>query len=104
MPTEVNILKTFILFSNQAELYISDLSNTPITFNVFHLFIDADRQPADNISKVATIDIDSLLTKTPDISKGMIYNIQQTILKKWSPESLGVLPEDPMQELLTGVI
>ena len=38
-----------------------------------------------------------------DISKGMIYNIQQTLLKEWGPDSLGVLPEDTMQELLTGV-
>ena len=37
------------------------------------------------------------------ISKGMIYNIRQTLLKEWGPDSLGVLPEDTMQELLTGV-
>ena len=43
----------------QAEPYISDLSNIQITFNVFHLLIDADRQLADNLSKVAAIDINS---------------------------------------------
>ena len=75
-----------------------------MTFNVFPLFTDADRPLADNLSKVAAIDIDGLLTKTSDISKGMIYNIWQTLLKEWGPESLGVLPEDTVQELLTGVI
>ena len=101
---KVNILKTCILFSNQAKLYISGFSNTPITFNVLDLFLDADRQPADSLSKVAAIDIESLLTKTLDISKGTIYNIWQTLLKEWGSESLGVLPENTIQELLTGVI
>ena len=50
---------------------------------------------------VAAIDIDSLLTKMTDI---MIYNIQQTLLKEWGSESLGVLPEDTRQKLITGVI
>ena len=84
-----------------AEPYISDLSNTQITFNVIHLLIDADRQPANNLSKVAVIDINSLLTKMSDISKGIIYNIQQTLLKEWGPEFLCVLLEDIMQELLS---
>ena len=39
-----------------------------------------------------------------DISKGIICNIQQTLLKEQGLESLGVLPEDTLQELLTGVI
>ena len=103
-PAKVNILKTYILSSIQAELYISAHSSIQIAFNVFHLFIDIDRQLADNLSKVATIDINSLLTKMSDISKGVIYNIQQPLLKEWGLESLGVLPEDTLQELLTGVI
>ena len=73
--SKVNSFRIFILFSIQAESYISGLSNTPITFNDLCLFLDANRQPANNLSKVATIDIDSLLTKTSDISKGVIYNI-----------------------------
>ena len=72
--------------------------------NVFHLFIGAEEQLADNLTKVAAIDINNLLTKTSDISKGVMYNICQTLLKEWGPYSLGVLPEDTLQELLTGVI
>ena len=83
---------------------MTSLSKRPHPFNVFHLFINADRQPADNLSKVAAIDIESLLTKTSDISKGVIYNICQTLLKESGSESLCVLPEDTMQQLLTGVI
>ena len=75
LPAKVNILRTLILFSIQTELYISDLSNTQITFIVFHLFMDADGQLADNLAKVAAIDINSLLMKTSDISKGITCNI-----------------------------
>ena len=83
--------------------YFISSPNTHITFNVFHLFTGADEQPADNLTEVAALDIDNLLTKTSDISKGVLYNVQQTLLKECSPDSFGVLPEDTMQELLTGV-
>ena len=63
-----------------------------------------DKQLADNLAKVAVIDIDSLLSKTSEISKGVMYNICQSLPKEWGPESLGVLPEDTIQQLLTGVI
>ena len=92
------------LLNLSTAFYFRSFSNTQITFNVFHLFIDPDEQQADNLTKVAAIDINNLLTKTSDISKGILYNIQQILLKEWGPDSLGVLPEDTMQELLTGVI
>ena len=76
---------------------------TPITFNVSYLFIDADKQPADSLTKVAPLDIDNLLIKMPGISKGILFNVWQAVLKEWGLDSLGVLPEDTMQELLTGV-
>ena len=44
-----------------------------MTSNVFHLFIGADEQPADNLTKVAAIDINTLLPS--DINKGILYNI-----------------------------
>ena len=50
------------------------------------------------------MDINILLSKTSEISKGVIYNICQSLLKKCGPKSLGVLPEDTIQQLLTGVI
>ena len=72
--------------------------------NVLDLFTDADDQLADNLLKVAAINIDSLPSKTSEISKAVIYNIHQSLLKEWGPESLGVLPEDMIQQLLTGLI
>ena len=40
----------------------------------------------------------------PGISKGILFNVQQALLKEWGLDPLGVLLEDTMQELSTGVI
>ena len=65
---------------------------------------DANKKPADTLTKLAALDMDNLFAKTKGISKGVLYNVQQSLLKEWGPDSLGVLLEGIMQELLTGVI
>ena len=94
-----------VTFFNSTD-FICQVSNSYIQYriNVPHLFTDADNQLADDLSKVAAINIESLLSRTSEISKGIIYNICQSLLKEWGPESLGILPEDMIQQLLTGVI
>ena len=61
--------------------YLLSSPNIHITFNVFHLFTDADEHPADNLTKVAALDIDILLTKTSDISKSVLYNVSTNPIK-----------------------
>ena len=63
----------------------------------------ADQKPADNLTKLADIDVDDLVSKTRGISNGVLFNVWQSLLKEWGPDSLGVLWEDTMQELLTEV-
>ena len=77
---------------------------TPFIPNASHLLVDADKKPADSLTKLAALDVDNLLVKTQGISKGVLFHVQQALLKEWGPDSLGVLLEDTMQELLTGVI
>ena len=67
------------------------------------LFPDSKREPANNLTKLAAIDVDDLLSKTRGISKGVVYNVHQSLLRELGPDSLSVLPEDIMQELWTGV-
>ena len=55
------------------------------------LFLDADKEPADNLTKLAAIDVDDLLSKTRGISKGVIYSVHQSLLKERGPDPLGVL-------------
>ena len=94
----------FLHFSNNYQNFTSHPSL--ITSNILstsYVFSDANKKPADNLRKLAVIDVDDLLSKTRGISKGVLFNVQQSLLKEWGPDSLSVLPEDTMQELLTGV-
>ena len=76
---------------------------TPITPNVSHLLAEANKKPVDSLTKLAALDIDNHLARTQGISKGVLFHVQQALLKEWGHDSLGVLVEDTMQELLTGV-
>ena len=69
----------------------------------FMSVLDADNLPEDSLTEVAGYDIDKLFSKVSTISEGAVLNIHHSLLKKWDPESLGILPEDIMQWLLTEV-
>ena len=72
--------------------------------NYFPLsFTDADKNPVEDLTSLAALDMKDILSKTDSISRGVLFNMHQSVLKEWGPDSLGVLPEDRMQELLTGV-
>ena len=64
--TLLTIFKTFHFLSS---------SITPMTLTVSHLLIDADRKPADNLTKLATLDIDNLLAKMQGIRRGVLLNV-----------------------------
>ena len=59
--------------------------------------------PGDSLAKVAAHDVDKLFSKTFTISEGAVLNICHSLLKEWRLESLGILPEHVMQQLLTEV-
>ena len=82
------------------------LSSSLITFIILfisYMLSDANKKPVDNLTKLVALDLDNLFAKTKGISRGVLFNVQQSLLKEWGPDSLGVLLEDIMQELLTGV-
>ena len=56
-----------------------------------------------SLSQVAALNIVKLLSKAPEISERVLFNVQESLLKDWHPESVGALPEDTMQQLLTEV-
>ena len=76
----------------------------PLVVNIFPLYLDADKQPAYSLSKVAAFNVEDLLLKSSEISSGAIYNICQLLLKEWGPGSLGTLPKDSIQEFLIEVM
>ena len=102
---KVDVLRSMIFFfiHKGQTFHLSFSQITSIIPNVSYLHSDANKKPADNLTKLVELDIDNLFAKTHGISKGVLFNVQQFLLKEWEPDSLGVLPEDIMQELLTGV-
>ena len=66
-------------------------------------FLDVGKLPSHSLAKVVAYDVDKLFAKTSTISEGAVLNICHSLFKEWGPESLGVLPEDVMQQLLTEV-
>ena len=67
------------------------------------VFLDVDKLPVDSLAKVAAYDVDKLFSKTSTISEGAVLYIHHSLLKEWGSESLGILPEDVMQQLLMEV-
>ena len=97
------------MFSNFLHFYTSHQNSSPLNLSnyLYHLHSltyapDADNKPADNLTKLAALDMDTLFFKPKGISKGVLFSVRQSLLKEWGPDSLGVLPEDIIQELLTG--
>ena len=37
---------------------------------------DADKKPADDLTKLAALDMDTLFSKTKGISKGILFNVR----------------------------
>ena len=74
-----------------------------IILNILYVLSDANRNQLITLTKLVALDIDNLFCMTKGISKGVLFNVQQSILKEWEPDSLGVLKEDIMQEILPGV-
>ena len=103
---QVEIDVIFIFLSNQTKFptwpqvrfYSSFLQ-----LSTLHLFIDVTKEPTESLVNVAAFDVDRLFSKASSINEGVLFNVQQSLLKAWGPESLGTLPEDTMQQLLTEV-
>ena len=85
-------------YSLQIKQYFPSYIGFPIFkpfFNILYQSTDVDKQPSDNLSEVAARDIDSLLSKTSEISKSVIYNIHQSLLNNGGLNPLVFCPKTP---------
>ena len=74
---------------------------SPFLSYCIYYFLYIDIQPSESLYQVAALDIDRLLSNAPEISESDLFNVWESLLKDWGPETVGVLPEDTMQQLLT---
>ena len=93
---------TSSLFSSNSAHFQFNNSSFSKT-NIFPLCPDADKQPADSLSRVAAFNVEEVLLKSSETSRGAIFNIHETLIKEWGPESIGSIPDDHIQELLIEV-
>ena len=105
--TKVDVNITFLFRSNEIEFTTwFSIKYFPSSYHSLYatsVFLDVDKLPVDSLAKVAAYDVDKLFSKASTKNEGTVLNIHHSLLKEWGPESLGVLPEDVMQWLLTEV-
>ena len=52
--------------------------------------MDADKNPAEDVTSLAALDIEDILSKTSFVSRGgVLFNVHQSMLKEQGPASLG---------------
>ena len=45
-------------------------------------FTDADKNPVEDLTSLAALDIEDILSKTNSISRGILFNVHQSMLKE----------------------
>ena len=71
--------------------YLNSTSHLPIFLILNTLYIplpssDADKKLANDLMKLAAVDVEDLLSEMKEISKGILFNVQQSLLQEWRPD------------------
>ena len=74
-----------------------------IIIPMLFLFLDIASKPMESLEWIATFDIEKLLSKSTTLSENLLLQLQQSLTKEWGTGSVGILPEDFIQKLLTEV-
>ena len=57
----------------------------------------------ESLEQIATFDVEKLLSKSATLSENLLLQLQQSLTKEWGTGSVGTLPKDFIQKLLTEV-
>ena len=57
----------------------------------------------ESLEQIATFDVEKLLLKSATLSENLLLQLRQSLTKEWGTGSVGTLPEDFIQKLLTEV-
>ena len=57
----------------------------------------------ESLEQIATIDIEKLLSKSTTLSENLLLQLRQSLTKEWGTGSVGILPKDFIQKLVTEV-
>ena len=68
----------------------------------FHI-LDLTSKPMENLEQIAAFDVEKLLSKSSTLSENLLLQLRQSLTKEWGTGSVGTLPKDFVQKLLTEV-
>ena len=57
----------------------------------------------ESLEQITTFDMAKLLSKSATLSENLLLQLRQSLTKEWGTESVGTLPKDFVQNLLTEV-
>ena len=57
----------------------------------------------ESLEQIATFDVEKLLSKSSTLSENLLLQLRQSLTKEWGTGSVGTLPKDFVQRLLTEV-
>ena len=52
---------------------------------------------------MAAFDMEKLISRSSMLSENLLFQLRQSLIKEWGTGSVGTLPEDSIQKLLTEV-
>ena len=56
-----------------------------------------------SLEQIAAFNVEKLLSESATLSENLLLQLRQSLTKEWATESVGTLPEDFIQKLLTEV-
>ena len=65
--------------------------------------IDTSSRPLESLQHIAAYDVEKLLSTSSRLSESLFLQLRQSLTKEWGSSSVGILPEDSIQKLLTEV-
>ena len=57
----------------------------------------------ESLEQIAAFDVEKLLSKSATLSENLLLQLWQSLTKEWGTGSVGILPKDFIQKLLTEV-
>ena len=57
----------------------------------------------ESLEQITAFDVEKLLSKSATLSENLLLQLRQSLTKEWGTGSVGTLPEDFIQKLLTEV-
>ena len=68
----------------------------------FSFILDITSKPMESLEQITTFDVEKL-SKSSTLSENLLLQLRQSLTKEWGTGSVGTLPEDFIQKLLTEV-